>query len=174
VVDYALNGVMALRGKGLPPEHLLRQVFETCVTFDEAQHLLENAAVARPVLFLLVGCLPGERVIVERNGEGARSYRDDTVLANDWQETRPGWRPRCCGEGTPVENNRRRELALSAWTGRDAPDAAWVSRPVLNGCTRLSVEMSPASGRVVVAGWEPDGDSAFRVTAVTAFPPPCR
>ena len=170
-LDYVLNALGALRIAGrLPPEHLLRQVFETCDTFDEARRLLETAPVARPVLFLLVGCAPGERVVIERDGEQARTYREGTAVANDWQEERPGWRPRCCGEGGPVENNRARRAAIVAWNGRGGSDTAWVTRPVLNGCTRLSVEMVPASGHLIVAGWEPDGrGSAAPATAVTAF-----
>jgi hypothetical protein len=166
--DYALNARSGLSGDALPPEHLLRQVFETCRSFDEARQVLETAPVARPVLFTLVGRRAGERVVIERDGTETRTYRDDTTVANAWQERRAGWRPRVCGTGTPVDNNRRRCAALAAWQGRDAEDEAWVAHPVLNECTRLSVEMSPAAGRLVVAGWEPDGrGSAARVTAVT-------
>ncbi|MBN9089027.1 MAG: hypothetical protein J0J01_19135 [Reyranella sp.] len=169
-LDYALNALAGLRARALPPEHLLRQVFDTCRSFDEALFLLETAPVARPVLFTLVGCRPGERLVIERGGAGSRTYRDDTAVANAWQEDRPGWRPRCCGTGTPVDNNRRRRAALAAWAGRDADDEAWVAHPVLNETTRVSVEMSPATGRLVVAGWEPDGSgSAARATAVTRY-----
>jgi hypothetical protein len=167
-LDYLLNAVLALRSTALPPEHLLRQAFETCTTFEQAHRLLETTPVARPVLFLLVGCKPGERVVIERDGETARTYWQDTAVANDWQEPRSGWRPRCCGEGTPVENNRSRRAALTGWTGR-GEGVDWVSGPVLNGCTRVSVEMSPASGRLVVAGWEPDGRIAARATEVTRY-----
>ena len=163
-LDYALNALAGLRSTALPPEHLLRQAFETCATFGQACRLLEATPVARPVLFTLVGCEPGERVVIERDGEQARSYRQDTVVANDWREPRPGWRPRCCGEGTPVENNRRRRAALAAWRGRGA-DVDWVSGPVLNACTRVSVEMSPATGHLVVAGWE----GSARATEVTRY-----
>jgi hypothetical protein len=163
-LDYALNALAGLRSTALPPEHLLRQAFETCATFEQAHRFLETAPVARPVLFLLIGCKPGERVVIERDGGRARAYWQDTIVANDWQEPRPGWRPRCCGEGTPIENNRSRRAALATWAGRDA-DIEWVSGPVLNACTRVSVEMSPATGRLVVAGWE---DSA-RATAVTRY-----
>jgi hypothetical protein len=168
-LDYALNAVAGLRARAMPPEHLLRQAFDTCRSFDEARHLLETTPVARPVLFVLVGCRPGERVVIERDGVETRSYDDDTIVANAWREERPGWRPRCCGTGTPVDNNRRRCTALAAWTGRDADDEAWVAHPVLNETTRLSVQMAPATGRLVVAGWEPDGHgSAARATAVTS------
>jgi hypothetical protein len=163
-LDYALNALAGLRSTALPPEHLLRHAFETCVTFEQAHRLLETAPVARPVLFVLVGCKPGERVVIERDGESARTYWQDIVVANDWQEPRSGWRPRCCGEGTPVENNRSRRASLAAWTGRGA-EVDWVSGPVLNACTRVSVEMSPSTGQLVVAGWE---DSA-RATEVTRY-----
>ncbi|HQS14605.1 MAG: hypothetical protein B7Y08_18965 [Rhodospirillales bacterium 24-66-33] len=169
-LDYVLNALAGLRSSGrLPPEHLLRHVFETCASFDEAQHLLETAPVARPVLFLLVGTKPGERIVIEREETSARTYRDDTVFANDWRERHPTWRPRACGSGEPVENNIRRRTALAAWSGRDADDFDWVTAPVLNACTRLSVEMCPATGQLTVAGWEADSGSATRVTAISTF-----
>ena len=170
-LDYALNALHGLRSSGrLPPEHLLRHVFETCTTFDEARHRLETAPVARPVLFLLVGTKPGERIVIEREETRAKTYRDDTVFANDWRERHPRWRPRGCGDGEPVENNIRRRSALAAWAGRDADDFAWVTAPVLNACTRLSVEMCPATGGLAVAGWEADGrGSAERATTVSIF-----
>jgi len=170
-LDYALNALDGLRGsRRLPPEHLLRHVFETCASFDEAQHLLETVPVARPVLFLLVGTRPGERIVIEREETAARTHRDDTVFANDWRERHPKWRPRACGAGEPVENNIRRRTALAAWTGRDAPGFGWLTPPVLNACTRLSVEMCPATGELTVAGWEADDrGSAGRVTVVTSF-----
>jgi len=163
-LDYALNALAGVRSTALPPEHLLRQVFDTCMTFEQARHLLETTPVARPALFTLVGCTPGERMVIERDGQSTRTYRQDVVVANDWQEQRSGWRPRCPGEGTPVENNRSRRAALATWTGRGA-DVDWVSGPVLNACTRVSVEMLPATGELVVAGWE---DSA-RATEVTRY-----
>lgn len=170
-LDYALNALAGLRGSGrLPPEHLLRHVFETCTSFDDARHRLETEPVARPVLFLLVGTKPGERIVIEREETRARTYRDDTVFANDWRERHPRWRPRGCGDGEPVENNIRRRGALAAWTGRDADDFSWLTAPVLNACTRLSVEMCPATGQLTVAGWEADEiGSAARVTAISTF-----
>lgn len=169
-LDYALNALHGLRGRGrLPPEHLLRQVFEACTSFDEARRLLESTPVARPVLFLLVGTEPCERIVIEREERSARTYRDETVFANDWRGRSHRWRPRACGDGAPVENNIRRRTALAAWTDRDADHFEWVTSPVLNACTRLSVEMCPATGVLTVAGWEADGQgSAARVTAITS------
>jgi hypothetical protein len=163
-LDYALNAVASFASSGRPPpEHSLRIAFETCATFDEACRFLETAPVARPVLFLVAGCAPGERVLIERDGDDARLYRDQTVVANAWRDRSDGWRPRVCGDGTPVENNRRRVAAMGACTGRHPPDLEWATVPVVNACTRVAVEMCAASGRLVAAGWETDG----RVTEVT-------
>lgn len=168
-LDYVLNAVAAICGSGrAPPEHVLRQAFETCATFDEARHLLETAPLARPALFILVGCHRGERVVVERESTSARVYGDDTVIANAWRELSDGWRPRACGEGPPDENNRRRTTAILRWSGHDVDDFGWATAPVLNAKTRLAVEMCPAAGTLMVAGWEDDGrGSAAPATAFT-------
>jgi hypothetical protein len=140
-----------------PPEHVLRQAFENCATFDEAKRFLESAPVARPVLFMLVGCIAGERVVIEREETSSRTYRDDTTVANAWREASDDWRPRACGEGAPDDNNRRRREALASWSGRDTDGFGWATAPVLNACTRLTVEMCPADATLKVAGWEADG-----------------
>ena len=163
-LDYALNALAAFFTSGRPPpEHVLRRMFETCATFDEACRLLAREPVARPVLFLVTGCAAGERILIERDGEQTRLYRDDTVVANAWRDHSHGWRPRVCGEGTPLENNRRRVAALATYAGVHPANLEWVTAPVMNPCTRVAVEMCAASGRLVVAGWE----AAGRATAVT-------
>ena len=168
-LDYALNAVGAFFASGSsPPEHLLRMAFETCASFDEACRFLETAPVARPVLFLVAGCAPGERVLIERDGIETRVHRDQTVVANAWRDRSRGWRPRVCGEGPPVENNHRRRAAMTAAVGIHRPCMAWATPPIVNACTRLAVEMCAASGRLVVAGWEADGSGgAVPVTALT-------
>jgi hypothetical protein len=163
-LDYALNALQAFFSSGRPPpEHVLRLAFETCATFDEACRFLESTPVARPVLFLVTGCARGERVLIERNGRETRTYRDRTVVANAWHDHVDGWRPRACGEGTPIENNRQRVTAMAAFAGVHPPDLQWAVPPVVNACTRLAVEMCAASGRLAIAGWEADG----RVTDIT-------
>ncbi len=171
-IDYALNALGAIARSGRPPpEHLLRLAFEQCATFDEARRLLETAPVARPVLFVLVGCRTGERLVIERESTRACVYADETTATNCWRLPSDDWRPRACGEGTPVENNRRRSAGLSAWSGRDARNFDWAVPPVLNAHTRLTVEMCPAAGTMKVGGWEADGrGSAAAVTAFTEFP----
>lgn len=163
-LDYVLNAVAAFfTSSRPPPEHVLRRAFETCATFDEACRLLARAPVARPVLYLVAGLASGERMLIERDGDRTRLYRDDTVVANAWRDHSHGWQPRVCGEGKPVENNRRRVAAMAACADVHPPGLEWVAPPVANACTRVAAEMCAATGRLVVAGWEANG----RVTAVT-------
>ena len=173
-LDYVFNALSALLRSGrLPPEHLLRQVFETCGTFDEARRLLENTPVARPVIFTLVGIEQEQCLVIERECMTARSHADATVAANAWRYMSAAWHPRVCGEGSPIDNNRRRSASLAAWSGRDADDFGWAMPPVINACTRLTVDMCPSDGSLAVAGWEADGrGGTVPVTAVTRLKQP--
>ena len=168
-LDYAINAIGALCRSGrLPPEHLLRQVFETAPDFAAARHLLASVPLARPVIFILVGCGEGQRLVIERECTHARCYVDDTVVANAWRNMNGSWQGRVCGEGTSADNNRRRVQAMAAWTGREADNGRWAAPPVINDCTRLIVEMCPADGTLAVAGCEADGrGSAQPVTEFT-------
>jgi hypothetical protein len=47
----------------MPPDQLLRWVFETCETYAAAKSVLENTPVTRPVIYTLIGCAPGERCV---------------------------------------------------------------------------------------------------------------
>jgi hypothetical protein len=164
-LDYALNalGVFFTSRGRLPPEHLLRVAFENCATFDEACRLLETTPVARPVLFVVIGCVAGERALIERLDKATRVYRDGIAVANAWRDQSDDWEPRVCGTGTPIENNSRRVAAMQTFSGKHPPCLGWAIPPLVNAYTRLGVEMCAATGRLVVAGWEEGG----RVTAVT-------
>src|SRR5271166_146945 len=59
--DLAVNALRTWRVRFCPPDHLLRQVFETCSDFAEAKHRLETVPIARPAIFSLIGCAPGEQ-----------------------------------------------------------------------------------------------------------------
>lgn len=135
--------------------------------------MLEQAPLARPVLFTLVGVQPGESVVIEREETTSRTRLAKGAIANAWQDARDGWEPRVCGVGSPEENNARRIAALSAWAGRETPMFEWVVPPVLNSFTRLSIDMSPTSGVLRVIGWEPDASGiAMPVSAGRVSPLP--
>src|SRR5436305_1411976 len=67
--DLALNAMRTWPVRFCPPDHLLREVFETCRDFGTAKRRLETVPVARPVIFTLIGCARGERCVIERTEE---------------------------------------------------------------------------------------------------------
>ena len=153
----------------VPPDHLLRDVFENCGTFAEAKARLESVPVARPVIYTLVGSVPGERCVIERTEDDFTTRSDDTCVANDWLSTRDGWEARIGGrllftstfaEAAGHSDARRR--ALGGWNGAlAAGDFDWVAPPVLNPFTRLAAAMCPAEGTLRVIGYEPPQDGGL-------------
>jgi hypothetical protein len=159
--DMALNAVQTWGIRSIPPDHLLRKVFETCKTFGEAKHCLETTPIARPVIYTLVGCYPGERCVIERTQDGFVSRSHDTAAANDWWRSQSAWEARVGAEvlftrtfDEAAENSRTRRNHLGTWPGPFGAGFEWVSPPVLNPQTRLAVEMCPATGVLRAIGYE--------------------
>jgi hypothetical protein len=162
--DLAVNALRTWPIRFRPPDHLLREVFETCRDFDAAKRRLETVPVARPVIFTLIGCERGERCVIERTEEGFASRTEDTSTANDWLRSTTPWEARVCAtlllKSSPEEasaHSRARREALSSWPQPFArSDFAWVTPPVLNPFTRIAVEMCAASGTLRAVGYEPE------------------
>ena len=162
--DLAANALRTWGIRHIPPDHLLRDVFETCRDFSEAKQRLETVPVARPVIFTLVGCKRGERCVIERTENGFSSRTEDTSAANDWLRSMPGWEARIPTEvlltrdyEEAAARSRARQEMLSAWSGPFAASRfEWVKPPVLNSMTRLAVEMCAANGKLRVVGYEPE------------------
>lgn len=162
-VDVMVNAVNTWRHiRYIPPDQLLRQVFETCGNFAAAKVQLETIPVARPVIFTLAGCAPCERCVIERTEDRFETRHDQTSAANDWRigdaryEARLGARLALTASyAEAAANSRRRSEALAGWEGMFAHDSfAWVIPPVLNRYTRIAVEMCPAKGVLRVMGYE--------------------
>jgi hypothetical protein len=155
--DMAANAVATWSLRHIPPDHLLRRAFETCTTFADARSMLQATPVARPVIYTLAGCVPGERCVIERTEDTHLTRTEETSAANDWLVERPSWEARVGGSQlfTAVSGNSviRRE-ALSAWTAPFAGDFVWVTAPVLNPFTRIAAEMCAAEGILRVVGYE--------------------
>jgi len=160
--DIAANAIATWRLQHIPPDQLLRQVFENCVDFTEAKTQLETVPIARPVIFTLAGCRPGERCVIERTEEGFSSRTENTGAANDWIAPVEPWEARVGGDlmfkadyAEAGENSRERREALAAWTATFGGGSfAWVVPPVLNPFTRIAAEMCPAEGILRVVGYE--------------------
>jgi hypothetical protein len=163
-LDLALNAANTwTRVRHMPPDHLLRLAFETCGSFAEARALLERTPVARPAIFVLCGCRPRERCVIERTEEGAAIHEGETAAANDWCAPRAGWEARMAARhffkqssAAASENSRARRTALAEWDGALAQDGfGWLAPPVLNPYTRLALVFCPAQGLLRAAGFEP-------------------
>jgi hypothetical protein len=181
--DITANAVNTWRRiRHIPPDQLLRLVFEECATFEEARRRLEATPIARPVIYTLAGCRVGERYVIERTEEGFATRRRSTSAANDWLHAVEGWEGRVgadvvmtCSSAEAAGASRRRREALAAWAGSLKADSfAWVLPPVLNRFTRLAVEMCAAAGILRVAGYErePGAEVARRATDVTSIEAP--
>jgi hypothetical protein len=180
--DLALNALKTLPIRFCPPDHLLREVFETCRNFGEAQCRLETVPIARPVIFTLIGCGRGERCVIERTENAFVTRTEDTSSANDWERSAPPWEARVCTtllltvstEEAAARSRARREALSSFPQSFARAEFAWVTPPVLNPFTRLAVEMCAANGTLRVVGYElAKGDTLPRpVTEVRVLTEP--
>lgn len=161
--DLAINALNTWANvRYMPPDQLLRHTFETCASYEEARRALETMPVARPVIYTLVGCAPGERCVIERTETAFDTRGDETSAANDWARSRPMWEARIGAAHfltrSPEEaaaRCRARRDSLAAWRGPlSGDDFEWVRPPVLNPYTRLAVTMSPAHAILRVVGYE--------------------
>jgi hypothetical protein len=73
------------RRGGLPPPHLLRQVFETCETYADAKRMLTETPVCAPVIFSLAGAGDNEGCIIQRLPDQAGVLEGAGCIANHWQ-----------------------------------------------------------------------------------------
>jgi hypothetical protein len=161
--DFAANTGAVWRSADLmPPDQLLRLAFELCEDFAAARHMLETTPVARPVIYVLVGCAASERCVIERTETGFSTREDDTSAANDWVPCRAGWEGRIgtrrfltSSFADAASYSRARRESLKAWDGEiSAPGFDWVREPVLNPYTRLAVAMCPATGVLRALGYD--------------------
>jgi hypothetical protein len=163
IYDLAANAVTTLLcSRAIPPDQLLRRVFEVARSYDDARRMLETTPVARPVIYTLAGCGPGERCVIERTETGHNTRSDDYGAANDWLDSTPQWEGRIGAskvltasfEEAAAASHARRE-GLAGWRGSFVRDSfGWAVPPVLNPYTRIAVEMCPARGILRVVGYE--------------------
>jgi hypothetical protein len=174
--DLAANAIKTWRVRNIPPDQLLRQVFETCPDFATARAMLERTPVARPVIYSLAGTLPGERCVIERTETDFETRSTATVAANDWHTCRDPWEARIGGDliltcryEEAGENSRCRRETMQSFSGSLMREPfGWLTAPINNRFTRLAVEMCPARGVLRVMGLERIGEE-MTATPVTAI-----
>lgn len=163
ICDFVANAsATLLHARSMPPDQLLRSVFEQAPNYAEARRMLETTPVARPVIYTLAGCQPGERCVIERTEDGFNTRTDGHGAANDWLDSSPQWEGRIGASQMftatfeeAAEKSRARRQGLASWQGSFEHDSfGWVAPPVLNPYTRIAVEMCPARGIVRAVGYE--------------------
>jgi hypothetical protein len=167
--DLAANALRTWRIRHCPPDHLLREVLETCRNFGDARRKLETVPIARPVIFTLVGCERGERCVIERTEDSFDSRAEDTAAANDWLRSTARWEARVApnvlltrSSEEAAARSRVRQQALAAWPQSFARAGfGWVTPPVLNPFTRIAVEMCAANGTLRAVGYELEEGNAL-------------
>ena len=140
--------------RAIPPDQLLRQVFETARDYDAARRMLETTPIARPAIFTLAGCRAGERCVIERTEDRSTPATTITARPTIGSNSTPPWEGRIGASKVltstfeeAAEYSRARREGLALWRGSFARDSfGWVAPPVLNPYTRIAVEMCPARG----------------------------
>jgi hypothetical protein len=157
--DWLIDRIKVNGTRAMLPTHLLRLVFETCSTFDEAVETLRDTPIAMPCLFAISGA-NGEACVIERQEEKAFVFEGNEVMANHWANSQ--WRR---GRSRGIDSEGRWH-ALRASTGQADPGQGfgWLRPPVLNRLTCLAAVMNAATGALSVIGLEAKGTIAMPVT----------
>ena len=167
--DWFKNRLLADKEKGMPPAHLLRQVFERANNYQEAKEMLCNTKLAVPAIFTLTGLNPGEACIIERlenTAEVKEMQAGHTVnAANDFMsgiaQIGDGWRPR-----EPDSAGRYRQSMAITGYDLQKKDFNWMRGPIINPFTRLVMQADAATEALMVQGF----DGATMVTDLFVLP----
>ncbi len=148
-LDWFINRNRLWHSKALPPVLLMRQVFENCCSYIEAKEELIKTPLAMPAFFTLVGNDAREGCIIERTETDSIVRQSPASVANHWVGvTQFGYTRGIDSENRYIQMEAEREVIV-----KDHP-FKWVSPPILNSTTRLSVIANPMSGCLFVQGWE--------------------
>jgi len=149
-LDWTINRGRLLGRNAIPPTHLLRDIFDTCATYDEARERLIETPLAIPAFFTLSGTAPGQACLIEREEHGASIHESPTACANHWmQRDVPG---HYRGFDSQGRLKLMRETRDQATDGFD-----WVTAPILNETTRVAVVANALEGKLLVRGYEREG-----------------
>ena len=147
-VDWLVAKRRFLRAGGLPPTHLLRQVFEQAPDYATAHRMLSQTPVAAPVIFTLAGTQAGEACTIERTETAAASPGSSPTVAANHFTTALGSDRRWRMRGYDSAGRLRAAAQLV-----QPPAVDQLTAPILNPLTRLALNID-ALGNLSVAGYE--------------------
>jgi hypothetical protein len=152
-IDWLRNRFIVNGRKGLPPAHLLRKVFETARSYDEAKAMLATEPVALPVIYILAGTKEGEGCVIERIEAEAqiREMRNGRAAAANHFESAfngigHGWLPRA------TDSHGRALCATTLPADEISRDFSWFKPPMANSLSRLAMVADAGSGAFKVIG----------------------
>ncbi len=157
VGDWLINRRLMENASGIPPAHLLRQVFEQAESYEGARAMLMKVPVALPSIFILTGPKAGQGCVIERLESDAVATdlaAGQRITASNQFQSRfdtegEGWRPR------EIDSEGRLRQSLSIH-GHEllGDDFQWLQGPIINRRTRVVVVADAATGRLMVQGYE--------------------
>jgi hypothetical protein len=146
-LDWAVNRRRVWGMRHVTPSHLLREVFETALSFTDAKRMLGERPISSPAIYTLAGIKPNETVVIERTETEARVHEGGNTAANHWQA--PGWRGHARGNDSAGRARQMHSVATELDT-----NFAWLKPPVLNLTTRLVMIADASQGKLVAQGYE--------------------
>lgn len=155
--DWAINRILMKRKRGLPPAHLLRQVFDQARSYQEAKDMLCATPLAIPAIFTLTGVAPGEGCVIERLETSAEikelSAAQNVTCSNEFHSAfagkGKGWRPRAVDSA-----GRYRQSAEISGQDMRSDHFEWLRAPIINVYTRLVMRADAADASLLVYGYE--------------------
>jgi hypothetical protein len=145
--NWAVNRAKVWQSTKIPPAHLLRQVFETARSYDEAKRIMVETPLCLPVLFTLSGVRPEEGCIIERTETEAIVHVGACAIANAGRSSHLSGRVR--GHDNPERRALMERIQRQKLAGFD-----WMVPPILNRFTRLAVQANAAQGSLSALGYE--------------------
>ena len=149
-LDWAIGRARVWRTPHRTPAQLLRYVFETATTYQEARQMLTETPIASPTIYTLSGLRPDDACIIERKEQDGYVIAGPASAANAWQC--PNWTGRARGE-----HNEGRCQMMAGQAREFDTGFAWLRPPILNDLTRLVFVADAASGRLIAQGYEVNG-----------------
>lgn len=148
--DWVINRGRLLTRNATPPTHLLREVFDTCATYDEARQMLIETPLAIPAFFTLSGTAPNQSCLIERQEDEAFVHDGATACANHWiAQDIPG-------HYRGIDSPGRLKLMENS-RDETPDDFEWVKEPIFNETTRVAVVANAHTGKLLVRGYEREG-----------------
>jgi hypothetical protein len=143
---------------GLPPAHLLRQVFEQAASYDAAKEMLTKTPIAVPAIFIITGITYGEGCVIERTETTAEIREigaDQQVVASNQFQSDLAKDSNYKFRARPFFNSEGRWQQACKLQGHEIINGfSWLSAPILNPFTRLCMVADAATGKLSVQGFE--------------------